>query len=125
MKPVFRDYVRAAFGARPIGMLIPPNWIGLGVFGLLGLLNPGFWIIGAALELGYLGALVTHPRFQRLVAAERQHETQRQWQSRLDGIVTQLDPEDQRRYRLLAKRCQAILEQQLRGAEVSPGLEAQ
>ena len=125
MKPVFRDYVRAAFGAKPIGMLIPPNWIGLGVFGLLGLLNPGFWIIGAALELGYLGALATHPRFQRLIAAERQYEVQRQWQSRLDGIVTQLEPEDQRRYRLLAKRCQTILEQQFRGAEVSPGLDAQ
>jgi hypothetical protein len=125
MKPVFQDYVRAAFGAKPIGMLIPPNWIGLGVFGLLGILNPGFWIIGAALELGYLGALATHPRFQRLIAAERQYETQRQWQSRLDGIVTQLEAEDQRRYRLLAKRCQTILEQQLRGAEVSPGLEAQ
>jgi len=124
MKPVFRDYVRAAFGARPIGMPIPPNWIGLGIFGLLGVLNPGFWIIGAALELGYLGALATHPRFQRLIAAERQYEVQRQWQSRLDGIVTQLEPEDQRRYRLLAKRCQSILEQQLR-AEVSPGLEAQ
>ena len=125
MKPTFGDYVRAAFHARPIGMLVPPNWIGLGVFALLGLVNPGFWIIGAALELLYLGVISTHPRFQRLVAALRQSDAQRQWQTRLEGLVVQLDDEDQRRYRLLAKRCRTVLEQQLRGADVSPGLDAQ
>ena len=31
MKPTFWDYVHAAFNARPAGMFIPPNWIGLGV----------------------------------------------------------------------------------------------
>jgi len=47
MKLGLMDYVRAAFNARPIGMWIPPNWIGLGVFGFLGVLNPGFWVLGA------------------------------------------------------------------------------
>ena len=32
----FFDYVGAAFNARPFGMFVPPNWIGLGAFGLLG-----------------------------------------------------------------------------------------
>ena len=49
MKPGFGDYVREAFNARPIGMFVPPNWIGLGLFGLLGIINPGFWLIGAGL----------------------------------------------------------------------------
>ena len=43
-KPGFFDYVTAAFNARPLGMFVAPNWIGLGAFGLLGLLNPGFWV---------------------------------------------------------------------------------
>jgi hypothetical protein len=64
-KPGFFDYVAAAFNARPFGMFVAPNWIGLGAFGLLGMLNPGFWVIGAGLELGYLLTLSTNPRFQR------------------------------------------------------------
>jgi len=38
----FFDYVRAAFNARPFGMFVPPNWIGLGAFALHGAANPGF-----------------------------------------------------------------------------------
>ena len=51
-KPGFTDYVRAAFNARPWGMFVAPNWIGLGAFGLLGTVDPGFWVLGAGLELG-------------------------------------------------------------------------
>jgi hypothetical protein len=51
----------------PAGMFVPPNWIGLGIFGLLGLLNPGFWIIGFGCELAYLGWLSNDARFQRVV----------------------------------------------------------
>ena len=39
MTPRFRDLVRAAFNARPFGMVVPPNWIGLAAFGCLGLAN--------------------------------------------------------------------------------------
>ena len=68
-KPGFFDYIKAAFNARPLGMFVAPNWIGLGAFGLLGVMEPGFWVLGAGLELGYLLALATNERFQRLVAA--------------------------------------------------------
>ena len=36
MNPGAWDYIREAFNARPIGMFVPPNWIGLGAFALLG-----------------------------------------------------------------------------------------
>ena len=68
-KPGFFDYITAAFNARPFGMFVAPNWIGLGAFGLLGMMEPGFWVLGAGLELGYLLTLATNERFQRLVAA--------------------------------------------------------
>jgi hypothetical protein len=112
MKPTFWDYVRAAFNAKPMGMFIPPNWIGLGAFGLLGILNPGFWIIGLGCELGYLGWLGTHARFRQLVIGGHLLDEQRRWESKVYEMVRQLPPEDQQRYRALESRCKSILEQQ-------------
>jgi len=125
MKPTFWDYVRSAFNARPMGMFVPPNWIGLGVFGFLGLLNPGFWIIGLGLELAYLGGLATDSRFQRLVEGERLLGERRRWQERLADLIRELPAEDQQRYRALERRCGNILEQQLRGATLARALEEQ
>ncbi len=125
MKPGFWDCIREAFSARPIGMFIPPNWIGVAVFTLLGILNPGFWVMGAGLELGYLGLLASNSRFQRYVAAIRRWESRKQWQVRVDDLIRQLSPEGQRRYRALEVRCRAILEQQFQGAADSPGVDAQ
>ena len=101
MKPGLRDYLRAAFSARPIGMFVPPNWVGLAAFGLLGFLNPGFWLMGFGIELAYLGILASNERFQRNVAALQQWESRRQWQKRMEELVQQLGPEAQRRYRRL------------------------
>jgi hypothetical protein len=125
MKPGVWDYIREAFNARPIGMFIPPNWIGLGIFGLLGALNPGFWIIGLGVELGYLWALGTNQRFQRFIGGSLQLQTRKEWQGRIDGLVEQLGPEDRQRYRVLEGRCRALLEQQLRLQAPPPGLDAQ
>jgi hypothetical protein len=125
MKPTFWDYVRAAFNARPAGMFVPPNWIGVGVFGLLGFLNPGFWIIGLGCEFAYLGWLSTHPRFQRLVSGDRELEVQRNWQRRVYDLIRQLPPDDQQRYRALEARCQEILEHQAQGTMLSPGVDEQ
>jgi hypothetical protein len=125
MKLGLGDYIRAAFNARPIGMFVPPNWIGLGAFGLLGVLNPGFWIIGLGCELGYLWWLGTNPRFQRLVDGGQALDERRRWEQRLYDSLTQLPSEDQQRFRGLQKRCESILEQQARGAAVSQGLQEQ
>lgn len=125
MKPGFWDHVRAAFNARPIGMFVPPNWVGLAAFGLLGLLNPGFWIMGLGIEAAYLGMMATNERFQRIVVATKQWESRRQWQTRVDDLVQQLSAEGQRRYQNLEARCGSILEQQQHAAMVPSGLEAQ
>lgn len=125
MKPTFRDYVQAAFNARPAGMFVPPNWIGLGIFGFLGVLNPGFWIIGLGCEIGYLGWLGANPRFRKIVSGGRLLDERRRWQARVYDLIRQLSPEDQQRYRGLEARCQGILEQQSRGMALSPGLDEQ
>jgi hypothetical protein len=125
MKPSFRDYVREAFHARPIGMFVPPNWVGLGALGLLGLLNPGFWVMGVGLELAYLGVLATNKRFQRLIDATYLGKTTRGRQDMVNDLVNQLGPEGLKRYRTLEVRCRAILEQQFRGGPAPTGVEAQ
>jgi len=125
MKPSFWDYVRSAFNARPAGMFVPPNWIGIGMFGLLGLLNFGFWIIGIGCELAYLGWLSNNPRFQQLVTGGRLQDAQRQWQAKLYESIRQLPSEDQQRYRALEARCREILENQARNALPSAGLDDQ
>jgi hypothetical protein len=125
VNPGIWDYIGKAFSARPIGMFVPPNWIGLGIFGILGVLNPGFWVIGLGLELGYLGILCTHNRFQRFVAATVQLKTQQQWQTKMDALVRQLNKEDQQRYQNLQTRCRTLLEQQLHLQTPSTAVQAQ
>lgn len=111
MQAGFKEYIYKAFNARPMGMLIPPNWIGLGVFGLLGLVNPGFWILGTGLEFGYLFFLSTNPRFQRLIKGRIQDQAHRQRYIKLVEWLKQLDPEELKQYRALEGRCRGILEQ--------------
>jgi DNA repair exonuclease SbcCD ATPase subunit len=92
---------------------------------MLGLLNPGFWIVGLGLELGYLWVLGTNQRFQKFVAASGQLQTRKQWQDKIDRLVEQLGAEDRQRYRLLEGRCRTLLEQQLHLQTPFSGLEAQ
>jgi hypothetical protein len=121
----FVDYLRAAFNARPFGMFVPPNWVGLGAFALLGLANPGFWVLGLGLELGYLAVLATNPRFQRTVHASRLSSSDGDWQQKISALITRLDPSDRRLYETLLTRCRAILDQQLHGGAIPHGLDSQ
>ncbi len=119
------EYVREAFNARPIGMFIPPNWIGLGAFALLGVLNPGFWVIGLGAELGYLWVLGNHQRFRRFVDASKRLQTNQQLQTRVETLIRNLSNEDQQRYRSLESRCKMLLEQQAQIQSPSQGLQVQ
>jgi hypothetical protein len=66
----FWDFLKAAFMLRvPIKGLghFPLNLILIPVFAVLGILNPGFWLLGGALETIYLFVLAGNPRFQNLI----------------------------------------------------------
>jgi hypothetical protein len=84
----FFDYMRAAFSARPFGMFVAPNWVGVASFALLGLVNPGFWVLGGGLELGYLAVLSTNRRFQRTVDASNLSGCCRDWATAIAGGTT-------------------------------------
>lgn len=119
----FFDYVRAAFNARPFGMFVAPNWVGVASFALLGLANPGFWVLGAGLELGYLAVLSNNRRFQRVVDAADMSGSDRDWERKIGSLLSGLGDAERRRYVALDARCKSILEQQSQGEAAA--LEAQ
>ncbi len=125
-KPGFFDYVSAAFSARPLGMFVAPNWIGLAAAGLLGVVNPGFWVLGAGLELAYLLTLSTNGRFQRLVDARQSVGAQSESLARKGDLLNQLPNEDKQRLAEFEHRAQSILAlQRQTSATTLAGLEEQ
>jgi hypothetical protein len=110
MKPSFGSYLKAAFNARPFGMFVAPNWVGLAAFGLLGLTNPGFWFIGAGLELAYLFGLATNARFQRAIDSRQNSGTDEDWKEKQQALISRLSDTDQARYVAFAARCRTILD---------------
>ena len=119
-------YLKAAFNARPWGMFVAPNWVGLAAFGLLGVTNPGFWVLGAGLEVGYLLLLATNPRFQRTVAARPISAARSEWNDRIQALIKRLGTNDHARYDALSARCRSIIDLQTQGGSVMPhGIEAQ
>jgi hypothetical protein len=126
-KSGFFDYIVAAFNARPFGMFVAPNWVALGAFGLLGTVEPGFWVLGAGLELGYLLLLATNERFQRLVNAKPMLASMADWNKRIQALLAKLDANDRRVYELLAQRCRSIIDLQMQNTSAGApgGLESQ
>lgn len=122
----YLDYVREAFNFSPrlkmIGNL-PLNWMGIAAFATLGLLNPGFWLIGAGLEVAWLASASSHPRFRnfvrgkRLVAA-RQSATQTAEQ-REATLLAQLVDEDAARYVQFVSRLEKAQAMQTTAGKVS------
>lgn len=110
----------AAFNARPFGMFVAPNWIGLAAFGLLGLTNPGFWVLGAGLEIGYLLLLATNARFQRAISSQPLSAARNEWNARIERLQARLDASDRARYARLAERCRSIIDLQTHGGTEMP-----
>ena len=60
-------YVKEAFFVRvPVPALgdLPVNVMAVAAFGILGLANPGFWLLGVAVEAGVLSSLAFNRRFR-------------------------------------------------------------
>jgi hypothetical protein len=119
MKLGFFTYLGAAFNARPLGMPIPPNWVGLAAVGLLGLLNPGFWLIGAGVELGYLLLLSSNARFRRTVDAKYLQQASGTWEEKRAALIERLPAAERKRQEALEERCRTVLAHGHDGEDVS------
>jgi hypothetical protein len=106
------DYVKAAFHRHlPVPLLggMPVNKMALAVFGVLGIANPGFWFLGAAAEVAYLGILSSSARFQKLVQGERLLERAQSHDAQVERAFQRLGHSSQMRYRTLVDECRQIL----------------
>ena len=116
-------YMRAAFvwkvNVRGLGN-VPLNLFLVAVFVVLGLANPGFWLLGAALEIGFLLLLAGNERFQKLVAAldATKARGSKSGQTGADGVaaferqarlIASLDPASRNRYQAAAQICSEVL----------------
>ncbi len=106
------DFLKAAWRFRPkvpgLGRM-PLQGLGLWAFGVLGLLNPGFWLLGLALQLAFLFGLASQERFQKLVAAQRLQANQQGYESKILNAVARLTPTAQERYRKLLAQSRRVL----------------
>ena len=121
------DYVKAAFHRHikvPLLGGMPVNKMALGVFAVLGIANPGFWFLGAAVEVAYLGVLSSSSRFQRLVQGERLLEQAQSHDAHVERAFQRLGHSAQMRYRTLVDKCRQILglAEPQGGSEVLQGL---
>jgi hypothetical protein len=106
------DYVKAAFwqpvrvrvlGAMPLSSML------LASFGLLGLFNAGFWLLGLAALVAFVGGRSASARFQKLVAAQWSAARASSTDDRLQSAYERLQPHSQARYRELVVLCREIL----------------
>jgi DNA repair exonuclease SbcCD ATPase subunit len=110
-EPTFWDFVRVAFNRRPyvrgLGE-VPWNKIALLTLAILGIGNPGFWLLGLGGELLYLYLMATNPRFQALVRAEKLQSERASAEDRVSGRLTELSEEGQRRFQALRSKCAEV-----------------
>lgn len=120
----FKDYIKAAFNAKPWGMPIPPNWIFLAGFGMIGIAVPGFLLVGAGLELGYLFALSHNPRFQKYVHGISLWKQQLGQKQQLQLVLDRLWPDGKKRYLLLQERCRSVMDFYSQVLNIGPDIAA-
>lgn len=108
----FGDFMKEAFRRRahvPVLGSLPLNYLLLAGAAVLGLANPGFWLLGIALEVSYLFGKSTSARFQKLVQGERLLAAKKSWEEQVQEAVDQLEPSSRERYHRLLTQCQRIL----------------
>lgn len=106
------EYLKKAFWAGPtvpgLGRL-PLNALATLGFTILGLGHPAFWLLGAGLEAAYLAGVASHPRFQRLVDAQRRSQAASQSQEDRQELIRKLDPAARERLSRMEVKRERIL----------------
>jgi hypothetical protein len=89
-------YLKQAFLVRPAvpGLgAFPANLLAVACFVILGFAHPGFWLLGLGLEAGFLAALASNRRFQRLVDGEARLSARATGDAEQQRQATRLSPD--------------------------------
>ena len=108
-------YLKAAFLLRfPVPGLgqLPLNLLSLLGVGVLGFVNPGFWLLGAGVEVAYLFGLASNGKFQRYVDAQaasaNREEAGQLVKSSADRLLAALPQASVGRFEELRSRCSEL-----------------
>jgi len=106
------DYVKAAFWkpvrTRVLGSM-PLTQMLLASFGIAGFINPGFWLLGLAAFVAFVGGRSASERFQKLVEGERLLARSGDAEDKMKAAYDALEPASQSRYRALVVVCREVL----------------
>jgi hypothetical protein len=105
-------YVKEAFFVRwPVPALgdLPVNVMAVAAFGILGLANPGFWLLGVAVEAGVLSSLAFNRRFQRLVDGRALLTSDDDVSRARHGLIDGLPASSKQRLTALSNKCTKVL----------------
>jgi hypothetical protein len=106
-------YLKAAFFSRvPVPALgaLPLNVLGVVAFGALGLVDSGFWMLGAGLETLFLVGLATNARFQKVVDAQGSLTAGIDAEGKRRELVRSLPSDLQTRLVVLTGKCHRVAE---------------
>ncbi|MBI3925748.1 MAG: hypothetical protein HY319_09425 [Armatimonadetes bacterium] len=106
------DYVKGAYKAKAklkgLGE-VPVNQLFVLAVGVLGLSNPGFWVLGAGLELAFLFLASHDPRFRKWMNAVAAAERSGDWEARKKAMLDGLSRERSGRYESLEQNCSELI----------------
>jgi hypothetical protein len=97
----FWHYVKSAFKWKyrlPLLGHMPLNVYSVIAFSVLGMYHPGFWLIGAALEMAYLLFVPGDKRFQAIVDGQALLKQQDDWNIKKKNLMRNLDQQAYNRY---------------------------
>jgi len=105
-------YLKAAFLLKlPLPGLgwLPVNVLAMLGFLMLGFGSPGFWLLGLGLEIIYLYAVSTNPRFKRWVDLQGSLKGDQAFAQQWETLVDQLGPFDRDRVYKLQHKCDQVI----------------
>lgn len=106
-------YIKSAFFVRvdvPVLGQVPVNALLAGAFAILGFAQPGFWLLGLAVESIVIAGMAFNPRFQKYVQAQQLEIAKNDDESNRRALIQVLDANARDRITLLAAKCSRVLD---------------
>lgn len=112
-QPGMIDYIKAAFNfkvpVRGVGGL-PVNWLYMGLVGGMAFVAWPFALIGGAIEMTYLIAMISNPNFQRVIRSQQNDNNKMSKFEKMDEIFSELEYQQKRQSSNFNAQCKNILD---------------
>ena len=89
---------------------LPVNLLVAAGFGILGLGEPAFWLLGLGIEATVVFSLAFNPRFQKYVQGQELQVSEQDVEAQRRALINLLDPDAKRKLSALIDRCNQVLQ---------------